>query len=206
MAKYSKFKFLSIYWVHPHVSSLLKEPPAANKVQHKHVTIFQRCRLLYLCSVSRASETYWIRVDLDSTRSLCTPPRPTHRLQSLTGLDLTRLCQWVRALRGDISPGVKQPGRPLISIFCPCHECMDYLTVALSILAWCLTKHRVTFSSNLLIVASYNYYIFMEFWLITFAVQQLNFSTFSKYLSALSVHRLSLPQKSTKLRGSYRKS
>jgi len=46
VAKYSEFWSFYIYQVRPHVPSLMAPPPSPhNRVQVKHVTIFQRFRV-----------------------------------------------------------------------------------------------------------------------------------------------------------------
>jgi len=60
VARYSEFWSPYIYRVHPHVISLTKPHPSAhNRVQNKHIKIFHRCRILYLCTVQRVLKTHW---------------------------------------------------------------------------------------------------------------------------------------------------
>jgi hypothetical protein len=47
-----------------HVSILPSQTPAHNFVQNNHVKIFHLCTVLYLCTVQRVLETYWIRANL----------------------------------------------------------------------------------------------------------------------------------------------
>ena len=69
MAKYFEIWSLNVYQVHPHVPSLTTPPPSPhNIVQNRHVKIFHRFRVLYLCTVQRVLKTHWDspRLGLDS--------------------------------------------------------------------------------------------------------------------------------------------
>ena len=58
VAKYFENWSLHVYRVNPHVPSLPTLPPH-NRVQNKHVKIFRRFRVLYLCTVQRVLKTHW---------------------------------------------------------------------------------------------------------------------------------------------------
>ena len=58
VAKYFENWSFHIYRVNPHVPSLPTLPPH-NRVQNKHVKIFRRFRVLYLCIVQRVLKTHW---------------------------------------------------------------------------------------------------------------------------------------------------
>jgi len=68
-AKYSEFHSLHVCLTHPHVSSLLTQPPPAhNCVHNQHVTISPCCTIPYFCTVQRALKICCIRANLDCTR------------------------------------------------------------------------------------------------------------------------------------------
>jgi len=70
VATCSEFRSLRVYWVHPHVPSLTTPPPSPhNRVQNKHIKIFQRYRVLYLCTVQRTLKTHWDSCGLDWARN-----------------------------------------------------------------------------------------------------------------------------------------
>ena len=69
VAKYFEIRSLYVYVhrVHPHVPSLPASSPSPhNRVQNKHVKIFHRFRVLYLCAVQRVLKTHWDSRRLDS--------------------------------------------------------------------------------------------------------------------------------------------
>ena len=96
VAKYFEIWFLYVYRVHPHVPSLTMPPPSPhNCVENKHVKIFHRFRVLYLCTVQRVLKTHWDLWRLNWTR-LGRCEHPLILESDWTGLDSTRLCWCVR--------------------------------------------------------------------------------------------------------------
>jgi len=89
VAKYFEIWSLYVYWVHPHVPSL-RTPPLSphNRVQNKHVKIFHRFRVIYLCTVQRVLKTHWDSRRLDWTR-LGRCEHPLTLESDWTGLDST---------------------------------------------------------------------------------------------------------------------
>jgi len=103
VAKYFEICSLYVHRVHTHVPFLMTPPPSPhNRVQIKHVKIFHRFRVLYMCTVQRVLNTHWDSRRLDWTRpGLCEHPLTLE--SDWTGLDLTRLCWYVPTLIRDIS-------------------------------------------------------------------------------------------------------
>jgi len=98
MAKYFEIWSLYVYRVYPHVPSLTTPPPSpTNLVQNKHVKIFHRFRVLYLCTAQRVLQTQWESRRFDWTR-LGRCEHPLTLEYDWTGLDSTRLCWCVRTL------------------------------------------------------------------------------------------------------------
>ena len=99
VAKYSEFWSLYVNRVNTHVPSVTTPPPSPhNRGQNKHVKIFHRCTVLYLCIVQRVLKTHWDSRGLDWTRlGRCAPPLTLE--SDWTGLDSTRLCWCVRTPR-----------------------------------------------------------------------------------------------------------
>jgi hypothetical protein len=72
-------------------------PTPHNRVQNKHVKIFHRVRVLYMCTVQRVLKTHWDSRRLDWT-GLGRCEHPLTLESDWTGLDSTRLCWCVRTL------------------------------------------------------------------------------------------------------------
>jgi len=98
VATYFEIWSLYVYHVHPHVLSLTMPPPFPhNRVQNKHVKIFHRFRVLYLCAVQRVLKTHWDSRRLDWTwLGRCEHPLTLE--SDWIGLDSTQLCWCVHTL------------------------------------------------------------------------------------------------------------
>jgi len=98
VAKYFEIWSLYVYRMQPHVPSLMTPPPSLrNRVQNKHVKIFHRFRVLYLCTFQRVLKSHWDSRRLDWT-GLGRCEHPLTLESDWTGLDSTRLCWCVHTL------------------------------------------------------------------------------------------------------------
>ena len=98
VAKYFEIWSLYVYWVDPHVTFLTTPPPSPHNCgQNKHVKIFHRFRVLYLCTVQRVLKTHWDSRRLVWTR-LGQCEHPLTLEPDWTGLDSIRLCWYVHTL------------------------------------------------------------------------------------------------------------
>jgi len=104
VAKYFEIWSLYVYRMQPHVPSLMTPPPSLrNRVQNKHVKIFHRFRVLYLCTFQRVLKSHWDSRRLDWTGlGRCEHPLTLESDwtgSDWTGLDSTRLCWCVRTIK-----------------------------------------------------------------------------------------------------------